>query len=144
MHVISLQKRSIRDIEVDVENMGATINAYTSRESTAYYARCIGRDIKPAMDILGDMVMNSKLDSGAIARERDVILREAKEVWRHYEFGALRSCPPRTRQCLRHALCALNVMQSMDVFCAAQTRCSACASPSVYVNVNWGDCLLVD
>ena len=60
--------------------MGATINAYTSRESTAYYARCIGRDIGGAMDILGDMVMNSKLDGNAIARERDVILREAKEV----------------------------------------------------------------
>ena len=78
-----MQRRGIRDIETEVENMGATINAYTSRESTAYYARCIGRDIGGAMDILGDMVMNSKLDGNAIARERDVILREAKEVRLH-------------------------------------------------------------
>jgi mitochondrial-processing peptidase subunit beta len=63
-----------------VENMGANLNAYTSRESTAYYARCIGRDLGKAMDVVGDMVMHSKLDNEAISRERDVILREAKEV----------------------------------------------------------------
>ena len=75
-----LQSRNIRDIELDVENMGANINAYTSRETTAYYARCIGRDMSKAMDVLGDMVMHSKLERDAIIKERDVILREAKEV----------------------------------------------------------------
>ena len=75
-----MQTRSIGDIELDVENMGANVNAYTSRESTAYYTRCIGRDVGKAMDVLGDMVMHSKLDSKAIVHERDVILREAKEV----------------------------------------------------------------
>lgn len=75
-----MQSRDIRDIELDVENMGASLNAYTSRESTAYYARCLGRDVPRAMDVLGDMLMNSKLDAGAVQRERDVILREAKEA----------------------------------------------------------------
>ena len=77
---MGLQKRSIQDIETQVENMGASVNAYTSRENTAFYARCIGRDVSNAMDILGDMVMNSRLDSASVARERDVILREAKEA----------------------------------------------------------------
>lgn len=84
-----MQSRSIQDIETQVENMGASINAYTSRESTAFYARCIGRDVSKAMDILGDMVMNSKLDSASIARERDVILREAKEVRRDLDRVAM-------------------------------------------------------
>ena len=86
-----MQTRDIRDIELDVENMGASLNAYTSRESTAYYARCLGRDVPRAMDVLGDMLMNSKLDAGAVQRERDVILREAKEA---RPPPALPMCPP--------------------------------------------------
>ena len=60
--------------------MGAHLNAYTSREQTAYVARCIGGDLGKTMDILGDILQNSSLAPNAIARERDVILREAKEV----------------------------------------------------------------
>jgi mitochondrial-processing peptidase subunit beta len=74
------KKRSIRQMEVEVENMGAALNAYTSRESTAYFARCLGKDVGRAVDILGDMVMNSRLSEDAVFRERDVILREAKEI----------------------------------------------------------------
>jgi predicted Zn-dependent peptidase len=101
MRCTTMQRRGIKEIETEVENMGATLNAYTSRESTAYYARCIGRDIGPAMDVLGDMVMNSKLESGAIARERDVILREAKEV-------RMRLCIRLHLHFLSHLVCTLH------------------------------------
>jgi processing peptidase subunit beta len=74
------KKRSIRKIELEVENMGAALNAYTSRESTAYFARCLGKDVGKAVDILGDMVRNSELAEDSVIRERDVILREAKEI----------------------------------------------------------------
>jgi mitochondrial-processing peptidase subunit beta len=60
--------------------MGAHLNAYTSREQTAFYARCTGDKVPQCVDILGDILMNSKLDTEAISRERDVILREAVEV----------------------------------------------------------------
>jgi mitochondrial-processing peptidase subunit beta len=75
-----MQKRSLMDIEVEVENMGAHLNAYTSRETTAYFARCTGPQVPKAVDIIADILLNSTLDSNAIERERDVILREAQEV----------------------------------------------------------------
>eukprot|EP00892_Ulva_mutabilis_P000160 jgi/Ulvmu1/10144/UM006_0098.1 len=74
------KKRSLMDIEVEVENMGSHLNAYTSREMTSYYARCMGSNMSKSVDVLADILLNSTLDSNAIARERDVILREAKEV----------------------------------------------------------------
>jgi predicted Zn-dependent peptidase len=38
------------------------------------------KDVKKALAILGDILLNSKLDESAIVRERDVILREMEEV----------------------------------------------------------------
>ena len=56
------------------------MNAYTSREQTVYFAKVFERDVHRAMDILADILLNSNLDRRAIDRERDVILREMKEV----------------------------------------------------------------
>ncbi len=33
------------DLELEVENMGAHLNAYTSREQTVYYAKCFSKDL---------------------------------------------------------------------------------------------------
>lgn len=60
--------------------MGAHLNAYTSREQTVYYAKSFSQDVPKAVDVLSDILQNSKLDSKAIERERDVILREQEEV----------------------------------------------------------------
>jgi processing peptidase subunit beta len=61
--------------------MGGHLNAYTSREQTAYYARVPSPDkVAPAVDILADILQRSRLDAAAVERERDVILREAQEV----------------------------------------------------------------
>lgn len=73
-------KRSQRDLEVEVENLGAHLNAYTSREQTVYYAKSFRKDVGKAVDIISDILQNSKLESSAIERERDVILREQEEV----------------------------------------------------------------
>eukprot|EP01025_Chloroclados_australasicus_P008093 TRINITY_DN12795_c1_g1_i1.p1 TRINITY_DN12795_c1_g1~~TRINITY_DN12795_c1_g1_i1.p1 ORF type:complete len:524 (-),score=60.49 TRINITY_DN12795_c1_g1_i1:223-1692(-) len=72
--------RSRQDIEVEVENMGANLNAYTTRENTAYYARCLGKDIPRVCDLLGDILMNSQLSQSSVESERNVILREAQEI----------------------------------------------------------------
>lgn len=37
--------RTQRDLELEVENMGAHLNAYTSREMTVYYAKCFSKDL---------------------------------------------------------------------------------------------------
>jgi processing peptidase subunit beta len=73
-------KRSQTDLELEVENMGAHLNAYTSREQTVYYAKCLSKDIGKAVEIIADITQNSKLGEQEIERERGVILREMEEV----------------------------------------------------------------
>lgn len=63
-----------------MENIGAHLNAYTSREQTVYYAKAFKNDVGKAVDIISDILQNSKLEANAIERERDVILREQEEV----------------------------------------------------------------
>ncbi|SNX87883.1 probable MAS1 - mitochondrial processing peptidase beta chain precursor [Melanopsichium pennsylvanicum] len=73
-------KRSQHALELEVENLGAHLNAYTSREQTVYYAKAFRKDVDKAVDIISDILQNSKLENSAIERERDVILREQEEV----------------------------------------------------------------
>jgi len=77
--------RTQKQLEIEIENMGAHLNAYTSREQTVYYARVFKNDVPKAVEILSDILQNSLLDEGAITRERDVILREGVEVGKQYE-----------------------------------------------------------
>ena len=73
-------KRIQYQLEIEIENMGGHLNAYTSREQTVYFAKVFEKDVPRAMDILADILLRSKLDTRAIDRERDVILREMREV----------------------------------------------------------------
>ncbi|KAF7301050.1 hypothetical protein MIND_00668900 [Mycena indigotica] len=78
-------KRTQHGLELEVENIGAHLNAYTSREQTVYYAKSFRKDVPVAVDIISDILQNSKLEAGAIERERDVILREQQEVDKQME-----------------------------------------------------------
>lgn len=73
-------KRSQLQLEMEVENMGGHLNAYTSREQTVYYAKVLKKDVPRAMDLLSDILLNSTFSQAAVERERDVILREMEEV----------------------------------------------------------------
>ncbi|KTW30329.1 mitochondrial-processing peptidase subunit beta [Pneumocystis carinii B80] len=74
------KNRTQQDIELEIENMGAHLNAYTSREQTVYYAKSFQDDVPKVVDILADILQNSKFEPSSIERERDVILREQEEV----------------------------------------------------------------
>ncbi|CAK5275878.1 unnamed protein product [Mycena citricolor] len=78
-------KRTQHALELEVENIGAHLNAYTSREQTVYYAKSFRKDVPAAVDIISDILQNSKLEASAIERERDVILREQQEVDKQLE-----------------------------------------------------------
>lgn len=81
--------------ELEIENMGAHINAYTSREQTVYYAKCLSKDVEHAVEILSDILLNSKLGENEIERERGVILREMQEVEQNMQevvFDHLHTC----------------------------------------------------
>lgn len=73
-------KRSQSQLEIEIEDMGAQLNAYTSREQTVYYSKCLAKDVPKALEILSDIVQNAKLGEQEIERERGVILREMQEV----------------------------------------------------------------
>jgi processing peptidase subunit beta len=79
------QKRTQQQLEVEIENMGGHLNAYTSREQTVYFAKVFKNDVGRAVEILSDILLNSKLEESAIERERDVILREMSEVNKQQE-----------------------------------------------------------
>ncbi|KAG9009570.1 hypothetical protein FRB94_011987 [Tulasnella sp. JGI-2019a] len=78
-------RRSQHALELEVENLGAHLNAYTSREQTVYYAKSFKKDVGTSVDIISDILQNSKLEAGAVERERDVILREQEEVDKQLE-----------------------------------------------------------
>ncbi|TPX09324.1 uncharacterized protein E0L32_009516 [Thyridium curvatum] len=77
--------RTQQQLELEIENMGAHLNAYTSRENTVYFAKSLNEDVPQCVDILSDILQNSKLEESAIERERDVILRESEEVEKQVE-----------------------------------------------------------
>ena len=68
--------RSALEIAKEVEMVGGAVNAYTSREITAYYMKVLKEDIALSIDIISDILQNSAFDSGELDRERGVILQE--------------------------------------------------------------------
>jgi predicted Zn-dependent peptidase len=70
------ERRSARAIAEEIEAVGGHVNAYTSRESTAYYAKVLKEDVSLALDILGDILQHSTFDPEELDRERTVILQE--------------------------------------------------------------------
>merc|ERR1719510_2318724 len=62
------QRRTQQQLEQEVEDLGGHLNAYTSREQTCYYAQVVKKDIPKAMDILSDILLNSRYDDYAINR----------------------------------------------------------------------------
>ncbi|HLI19961.1 MAG TPA: pitrilysin family protein, partial [Stellaceae bacterium] len=70
------EKRTALDIAAEIEAVGGHVNAYTSREHTAYYAKVLKADVGLAVDILADILQHSTFDAAELERERTVILQE--------------------------------------------------------------------
>ncbi|MHA6346844.1 M16 family metallopeptidase [Roseivivax sp. CAU 1761] len=68
--------RSALKIAEEIEDVGGYINAYTSREVTAYYARVLAADTGLALDVIADILRNPVFDPKEIETERHVILQE--------------------------------------------------------------------
>jgi predicted Zn-dependent peptidase len=69
-------RRDARAIAEAIESAGGDLNAATSVESTAYYARVLREDSGLALDVLSDILINSLFDPRELEREKDVILQE--------------------------------------------------------------------
>ena len=68
--------RSALQIAEAIEDVGGYINAYTSREMTAYYVRLLEEDVALGLDVISDIVLNSIFDPRELEVERGVILQE--------------------------------------------------------------------
>lgn len=68
--------RSALQIAEAIEDVGGYINAYTSREMTAYYTRVLESDVGLGLDVISDILLNPVFDQGEIEVERGVILQE--------------------------------------------------------------------
>lgn len=69
-------QRSARQIVDEVEQVGGTINAFTTQEETCYWAYGLGSHLEGALDVLADMVVAPSFDDGQLEAERPVVLSE--------------------------------------------------------------------
>jgi predicted Zn-dependent peptidase len=70
------ERRSARDIAEEIEAVGGFLNAYTSREQTAFHARVLKADVTVALDILSDILTRPAFEQAELERERQVVLQE--------------------------------------------------------------------
>jgi predicted Zn-dependent peptidase len=69
-------RRDARAIAEEIEAVGGHLNAHTSREYTAFFAKVLGDDVALAVDIIADIVQHATLDPEELDRERSVVLQE--------------------------------------------------------------------
>jgi predicted Zn-dependent peptidase len=75
------ERRDAQEIAQEIEDVGGHVNAYTSREHTAYYARILKDDVPLAVDILADILQNSTFCDDELERERWVVMQEIAQVY---------------------------------------------------------------
>src|SRR3546814_18003944 len=95
------ERRSAREIAEEIEAVGGHLNAYTSREQTAFYAKVLADDTALAVDIVADILQHSVFDPEELARERAVVLQEIGQaedtpddiVFDHFQEAAFPNQP---------------------------------------------------
>jgi len=70
------RRPTARDIGMEVDSLGGEFNAFTGKEYTGYYVRCAADHRDQALDVLVDMLRNSKFEPDEIEREKGVIVEE--------------------------------------------------------------------
>src|SRR5262245_52676851 len=70
------RRPTARDIAGEVDSIGGEFNAFTGKEYTGYYVKCAAEHRDVALDVITDMLRNSKFDAGEIDREKGVIIEE--------------------------------------------------------------------
>src|SRR5207248_5214852 len=70
------KRPSAREIAGEIDAIGGEFNAFTGKEYTAYYVKCAAEHRDIALDVLVDMLRNSRFDPDEIDREKGVIVEE--------------------------------------------------------------------
>lgn len=72
----STLNRSTDRLAMDIDSIGGQMNAYTTKESTCFYTRCLDLHLPRAIELLGDMLLNGAFLDEEVDTERGVILEE--------------------------------------------------------------------
>ena len=72
------RNRTSKQIASEIDNLGGQINAFTSKECTCYYVKLLDSHIDIGIDVLSDMILNSKFNEDDLDKERSVIIEELK------------------------------------------------------------------
>jgi predicted Zn-dependent peptidase len=72
--------RSARAIAEQIEDVGGSLNAWTSRDTTVFHARLLARDLPLGLAIVADLVTAPRFDDDDLVREKDVVLQELGEA----------------------------------------------------------------
>ena len=92
------RRPTARDIATEIDGIGGEFNAFTGKELTGYYVKCAAETRDVALDVLVDMLRNSRFDSDEIDREKGVIVEEMNmyadtprsyigNVWERHLYG---------------------------------------------------------
>jgi predicted Zn-dependent peptidase len=92
------RRPTARDIATEIDAIGGEFNAFTGKELTGYYVKCAAETRDVALDVLVDMVRNSRFDADEIEREKGVIVEEMNmyadtprsyvgNVWERHLYG---------------------------------------------------------
>jgi len=73
-------RRTAREIAEQMDSVGGQLNAYTSRDHTAYYAKVLKEDVDLALDILSDILLHSTMDPVELIREQHVVVQEIMQT----------------------------------------------------------------
>ncbi|MFO1534018.1 MAG: insulinase family protein, partial [Thermoplasmatota archaeon] len=71
-----VHQKIVQIIREEIDAIGGESNAFTGKEYTGYYVKCAAESRDVALDVLVDMLRNSKFDPGEIDREKGVIIEE--------------------------------------------------------------------
>jgi predicted Zn-dependent peptidase len=92
------RRPTARDIATEIDAIGGEFNAFTGKEVTGYYVKCAAETRDVALDVLVDMLRNSRFDPEEIEREKGVIVEEMNmyadtprsyvgNVWERHLYG---------------------------------------------------------
>ncbi len=73
-------RRNALQIAEEIESVGGYLNAYTSREHTAFVARVLKEHVPLAVDILADILQHTTMPDDELEREREVVIQEIAQV----------------------------------------------------------------
>jgi predicted Zn-dependent peptidase len=73
-------KRTVQEIARDIDSLGGELNAFTSKENTAFYVRVMDECAEQGLELLADIFLNARFPDDEVQREKGVVCEEIRMV----------------------------------------------------------------